>query len=339
MTPRLFHTGLKAFFLGLLLASLLPSLSQAAALNHSHQAIKSISRAYGFVVGQSIALKVIEQAHPGLAAEARAARAAFESGFPGAEGKLEAELAAVFGDKSFAVMRAETFSLLTDVMQREHWSEEQGRNFIAGLKSRAQGEGIEQDILDYLLAVVYAAEPASEFSDGFRQRYRTDGSGNAQGLRLRLQLPRSWAGAEGERPHIVRKWTSEGGNGHAVILLEIRDAQGFAPTRAEIARFIASGGAQELAADGGEVVDAAAFTLETLPGVSAVLRVPLERAGVRMLSWAQVYRIHFRGKALSLTCMQAGAEGEAELVEQRFRRIQPLCRQVANSLVLEQLYE
>ncbi len=339
MTPRLFDTGLKAFLSGLLLAWLLPACAQAAALNHSHEAIKSISRAYGFVVGQSIALKVIEQAHPGLAAEAMAARSAFEAGFPGAEGKLEAELAAVFGDKNFAAMRADTFRLLTDVMQKEHWSAEQGRDFIAGYKSRAKGEGIEQDILAYLLAVVYADEPVNEFSDGFRQRYRSDGSGKAQGLLLRLQLPRSWSCADGERAHIVRKWTSEGGNGPATILLDVRDAQGVSPTRVEIERFLAAGGARELAVEGGEVTDASLFKLETQPGFSAVVRSPLERAGARMDSWAQVYRIYFRGKAVSLMCMNLGAEAEAAQVEQHFRRLQPLCRQVADSLVLEQLYE
>ncbi len=339
MIPRPFPACLKAFLAGLLLAALLPSLALAASLKHNHQAINSISRAYGFVVGQSIALNVIENAHPALAGDVLSARLAFNSAFPDAEDKLEAELAAVFGADRFALMRNETASMLTEVMTRERWSVEQARAFIAGMKRRAQGEGVEQDILEYLLAAVYAAEPSAEFANGFRQRFRSDGSGKAQGLKLRLQLPVSWAGADGDRPHIVRKWTSEGGNGNATILLDIRDAQGFAPTRADVERFVASGGARELAGDDGELLDASVVTLETLPGVSAELRTPLGRADLNMVSWVQVYRLYFRGKALSLVCMNLGAEGEAVMVEQAFRRIQPLCRQVVNSLVLEQLYE
>lgn len=339
MIPARFLPGLRACCLGLLLALLLPAAVQAAALNHSREAVRSVSRAYGFVVGQSIVLDLIEEAHPQLEPEALAARAAFDAVFPEAEEKLEAELAAVFGEKSFAAMREETLDLMSRVLQKQQLSVEQARDYIAGVKRRAQGEDMEQDVLDYLLAATYADRPSAEFADGFRQRYRSDGSGKAQGLRLRLQLPRSWAGADGERPHIVRKWTSEGGNGPATILLDVRDAQGVSPTRVEIERFLAAGGARELAVEGGEVTDASLFTLETQPGFSAVVRSPLERAGARMVSWAQVYRIYFRGKALSLMCMNLGAEAEAAQVEQRFRRLQPLCRQVADSLVLEQLYE
>ncbi len=180
---------------------------------------------------------------------------------------------------------------------------------------------------------------SAEFANGFRQRYRSDGSGKAQGLRLRMQLPRSWSGSDGGRPHLVRKWTSEGGAGNAAILLDIRDAQGFSPSAADIDAFVARGGARELAGDDGEVVDASAFALDNLPGVSAVLRTPPQRNGPRFVSWAQVYRIYFRGKALSLVCMNVGSEGESAQVEQGFRRLQPLCRQVVHSLMLEQLYE
>ncbi len=339
MIPRPFLACLKACFCALLLAALLPSLVQAASLNPTRQSILGISRAYGFVLGQTIALDLLETAHPGLAGQARSAREAFKVAFPDAEARLEAELASVFGAKRFGEMRAETIDLMGDVLSKQEVSEVQARDFIDKVRRRAHGEGFEPDVLEYLLAAVYAADPSAEFIAGFRQRFRTDGSGKAQGLRLRLQLPRSWAGAEAERPHIVQKWISEAGSGNATILLDVRDSQDFAPTRAEIEAFVSNGGVRELAVEGGVVVDASTFTLESLPGLSVVMHAPMERLGVRMASWMQMYRIYFRGKTLSLMCMNLGAEEDAVRVEQGFRRLQPLCRQVANSLVLEQLYE
>ncbi len=58
-----------------------------------------------------------------------------------------------------------------------------------------------------------------------------------------------------------------------------------------------------------------------------------------MLSWTQMYQVFFRGKAVSVMCMAVGKEPDALEVNEQFRRIQPLCRQVAGSLVMEQIYD
>lgn len=342
MIPPSLRAGLMrlafAFVLPLLLLSA-ASASQAASLSHNRPALKSIARAYGFVSGQSLSLDLIAEAHPDLSAQVMRARLAFDSAFPDVEDRLEGELRAAFGDQGFAQLRRDMFDKLIDLLQKQPMTDAQAREFLAEVQRRAHGEDIDGEVLDYLLAATYAGDPAAEFADGFRQRFRTDGSGKARGLKLRLQLPRSWKAADGERPHIVRKWTSEGGNGTSILMLDIRDAAGYAPSKADIEQFIAGGGVRELAPQGGEVVEASAFTLETLPGYAAVLRTSAERAGLRMVSWMQMFQVFFRGKAVGVMCTSVGLTTEAAKVEQDFRRIQPLCRQVANSLVLEQLYE
>lgn len=317
-----------------------PALAQPAALNPTPAAINAIARAFGFVTGQGVALDMLAESHPQLAAQVTGAREAFEASFPDVEDKLAAELRAAFGTASFTKFRRDVLDRVIDSQMKQPKSAEQALAFVAEVQRRAQGEGVDQEILDYLLSATYAGEPAAEFADGFRQRFRTDGSGKAQGLRLRLQLPRSWAGRDSELAGVVRRWVSEGGNGNAAIQLEIRDARGFSPTKADIARFIAQGGVRELVIDGSEVVDASAYSLETLPGFSALLRSTAAQAtGQPTVSWTQMYQVFFRGKAISVMCTAVGKPGDPVSADQGIRRIQPLCRQVAAGMMVEQLYD
>ncbi len=342
MMLRSFPLGLKAVVFSVVLG-LLPALSpanaQAASLNHTRGAIISLSRAYGFVSGQGIALDMVAEAYPELAAHVAATRESFEAAFPEAEKKLEAELTAVFGPKAFLQFRNDMLDAVIDAQMKQSRSLDEARSFLADVQQRARGEGMDKDVLDYLLATQYAAAPSAEFADGFRQRFRSDGSGKGQGIRLRLQVPRSWTGQDGELGHVLQKWTSEGGNGNAMILLGVQDARGFNPSKEEIARFIAQGGARELAIDGNEIIDASPYSLETLPGFSALLRSATGPDGQRMVSWTQMYEVFFRGKAVSVMCVSAGKEQDALELNEQFRRIQPLCRQVASSLVIEQIYD
>lgn len=331
--------GLRALVLALLLPLLLPAEALAGALNHTRPAVKSIARAYGFVSGQGIALDLITENHPQLASQVLAAREAFDSAFPGVEDKLDNELREIFGAPGFLRFRRDMLDAVLDAQMKEPKSLEQAQSFLAEVERRARGETLDKDVLDYLLAAAYAAEPAAEFTDGFRQRFRADGSGKAQGIRLRLQVPRSWAATDSALPHVLQQWTSEGGNGDATIMLGVRDTRGFQPSGEDIARFIAQGGIRELAIEGADVVDATAYSLETLPGYSAVLRSLTSRDGRQSVAWIQMYQIFFRGKSVSLMCQVSGKNSETVQVEQGLRHIQSLCRQVVSSLVMEQLYD
>lgn len=340
MIPRSCFAALKAIALVVLLPLLvLLPLSPAAALNLTPAALKSIARTYGFVTGQGLALGQIADTHAPLAPQVASARESFDAAFPGVEDKLEAELRIAFGGPGFMKFRRDMLDKVIEAQMKQPKSTEQALGFLADVQRRARGEGLDKDILDYLLATTYAADPAAEFVEGFRQRFRTDGSGNAQGVRVRLQLPRSWNGTDGGPSGPVYTWTSEGGNGTAAIVLDIRDARGLNPSREDIARFISQGNVRELVPGGTEIIDASPMSLETLPGFSALLTSVSEQAGLKTVAWTQMYQAFFRGKTIGVMCTAAGKAADAAKVEQSLRRMQPLCRQVAGSLVVEQLYD
>jgi len=326
----------KQWLFFLLLLVFLPT--TVFALNVNPTSVKGMAQAYGFVLGQEYSLSRIAKEFPELTGGVELARAQFGSTFPDIKTKLEKQLKQAMGEKPFQETAASLRTKLRETLGRQQITSDIAASFLGQVKARSKGE-IESPVLEYLLAVKYTANPVGEFADGFRQRYQTDGTGKSQGIKINLQLPRSWAGKDGERPHIVQKWVSENGTGLEIIHLDIRDGQGYNPTKKEMEEFVKSGEAKDSVPDGSKYVDSGNFTLEKQTGYWLQMAMPLERAGMMMYQDALMYQFFFRGKAIGIMCQAGGPENEKPKVNEAFKRIRPLCQQVLNSLVLTQAYE
>ena len=310
----------------------------SGALNYNDNAIKGLFKAYGFILGQEYSLGRIEATYPDLRMRVKLARYEFASTFSGIKEKLEAELQTAIGSASFAKLRTQMEVGTRDLLEQQPMTPAVAQQFIVQVRARAKGDEVEGDVLNYLLAVQYAKRPGAEFGDGFRQRFRTDGTGKSQGVRLNLQLPRSWVGADGDRPHIVRKWSSEGGTGLSYVMLQVRDAQGYNPTAREIEEFVRSGEARETFVDLGKVHDIGLFSVERRPGYWTELSMNQERAGIAIYLRGFMYQFFYRGKGISVMCMAGAKVGENQSADAKALLIKPVCQQVINSVVLEQAY-
>ena len=311
--------------------------SASLAINFNPTSIKGMAQAYGFVLGQEYSLSRIEKEFPELTGGVELARAQFSSTFPDIKAKLEAQIKQAMGEKLFQETRATLQTKLKGTLGRQQITRVIAGNFLQQVKGRSKGE-IESPVLEYLLTVKYAANPVGEFTDRFRQRYETDGTGKSQGLKVNLQLPRSWLGMDGERPHIVQKWVSENGTGLENIHLDIRDGQGYSPTKREMEEFVRSGEVKDTVPDGATYIASGNFTLEKQNGYWVQMSMRLERAGMKMYQNALMYQFFFRGKAIGIMCQTGGTESEKSKIDDAFKRVQPLCQQVLNSVVLPQAY-
>ncbi len=309
-----------------------------ADLNYNPVAIKALSKAYGFVLGQDYQLSRIEKAYPAAHVEVERARMAFSARFPNIKIKVERELSKALGETGLKQLRNETQRKMADLLSPQPMTSETAKQFLDQVQERAKSNEIEPDVLNYLLAVQYTDNNAGEFTDGFRQRYRTDGSGKSQGLRFHLQLPRSWQVKEGERPHVVQKWISEGGTGLANIMLLVQDTGGETPNRAEVDQFVRSGEIRTIVPDGGTYIDGGAFSMEKSAGYWLEMATPGERVGEKMYLQGYMYLLFFQGKAISLQCVTGGADNEKTKVSNSSAKLKPLCQQVMNSVVLDQAY-
>lgn len=321
----------------LCVGAVLPTLALAA-LNYSQSSIKGISQAYGFVLGQEASLARIERTYPDAAMQVEMARSTFNAAFPDIKKKIEAELIAALTEPKFKQLRDEIVAKIRPLLTKQQITPQLAQQFLEQVKARAKGDEMEPEVLRYLLTVRYAANPVGEFFDGFRQRYKTDGTGKSQGLRFHLQIPRSWLIKEGERPHVVQKWVSEGGTGLSNIILMVQDTGGETPGRAEMDQFVRSGEIRESEPDGSKYIDGGAFSQERSAGYWIDMAMPQERAGMKMYSRGRMYLLFFRGKAISVMCMATSAEKEEVKVTAAAVKLNPLCQQVMNSVVLDQAY-
>lgn len=321
----------------LLLLAALCSPSQACALNFNTTAVKGLSEAYGFVVGQEHTLERIPKHYPDLTHLATLARARFASTFPEVKAQLEAELRGALGPANFEQLAKKTVETVRTTLNRQPLTPEAAAEFLDQVQARARGE-IESPVLEYLLAVKYANNPAREYSDGFRQHFNTDGTEKARGIKLSLRLPRSWVARDGERPHIVKKWTTEGGTGRESLMLDIRDGEGYDPDRREIDRFLRSGDVTQAVPQGGVHIASGLFTVEGRPGYWIDMKLTQERAGVDVYQRMLMYQVFFRGRAIGIMCQTGGPPVNAAKVDESLSRFRPLCQQVVNSMVLHQAY-
>lgn len=188
--------------------------------------VRRVSAAVGYCMGQEWALAAIER-QSGVAGEVMRYRARFEIVFPDACGNLEqavedaTRLAKVDWQQTRKEVLAKAALQLTDPQ-----SPAEAEAMLANFEPRLRGE-VEPAILPFLLAASTPnlRDPTWEMRQGWKNEYRTDGHPKAKGVRLHLEVPRSWKAEEGRRPNIVQKWTSQGGQGLSTVLVQITSAE------------------------------------------------------------------------------------------------------------------
>ena len=92
-----------------------------------------------------------------------------------------------------------------------------------------------------LFAQTSIQDDFKRYMEGSKVKFSTVGHPKAQGLNIQIDYPKSWIKKEGERPHIVQKFSSSGGGGIAkVAILNITpiplDLKGFSDK--EIAEYL-----------------------------------------------------------------------------------------------------
>lgn len=323
----------RVFVVCLLIGAIRPAL----ALNVNESALKGLSQAYGYLYGQAHTLQTFVRRYPELSLQAEVAEREFSASFPGVQTLLRAELLKALGEERIAKFESRIKREIQFTLDRQRLSRDGAVEFIGEVRRRAKG-AIDSPVLEFLLAVTFQKAPVREFSNGFRQRYETDGTGKSRGLIVRLQLPRSWLAKEGERPHIVQKWVSQHGTGLEMLMLDIREGATPDPGRAEVDEFVRSGAVREVVPDGGTYYDAGTFTIERRPGYWVDMLHEQERATSTIRQRLRMYQFFFRGKAITLWCSAAGSASDIGRVDEAFERVKPLCGQVLNSIVLPQAY-
>ena len=178
------------------------------------------------------------------------------------------------------------------------------------------------------------AQPAglAEFRANQTIQYSTRGHAKSRGLHITLRYPRSWLPAEGDRPHIVQKFTAADGTA-ANCNLGIRESGlSAAETRAAVQPAVARGNIPA----GAILVSSQATSLDGQPGSELMIGQSLNRAGVPVEARLVLYFVAYGQNFVVLTC-SAGARTAAD-ADRQFQAYLPLFRRVALSVVFQDQY-
>lgn len=324
-------------YLSLLIFMVLFGGTSVHAIELNNTNLSGIAEAHGFVIGQNLSLDRISESYPELSREAFLAKLSFERTFGDIPGKLEPMFEEALGSDGFGEYRADIESQLRSQVDSTSITRSQAELFLEEVHSRAKGD-IYSPTLEYLLAIRFGDNPVEEYTKGFRQKYQTDGSGKSRGVVLDMQLPRSWQGKEGNRPHIVRKWQSDAGTGSELVMLMVRDTQGVHISRADVAELMQPGEVDEMVPEGGVLEDHGMVTVEEQPGYFMDFGLVMERSGVVVYQKMRQYAFFYRDKMVAVQCSSVRPESQYKEVEEDFEWVKPLCTQVFNSVVIPDNY-
>src|SRR5687767_2862403 len=100
--------------------------------------------------------------------------------------------------------------------------------------------------------ILFAQEtPATFWND--RCDFKTDGTGKSIGLKIKLSVPCDWKQEDGERPHVVKKFSYNSGVNTAISTLTINRLPK-TPSKAEINETFTQSGLKEITAELGSFI-------------------------------------------------------------------------------------
>jgi hypothetical protein len=297
-----------------------------------------LAKTLGFCLGQRTGLQLVGERFPKLAHKTTLGRLNWGAVFKDAEANVEARLKSLYG-KDWPETRAKMIAEFDSMtrQQDQNLTADSANEFLDLVQERAKGN-IESPIREVLLAShpSFIKSPEVEFARGFTNTYSSKGHSKSTGVEVTLKYPVSWIRQEGDRPHIVQKWTSDAGHGSDILMLQIHRLPAV-PTKAELADMFTEDFAKEMIPDNGKLIRFATGKLEGLPlgilhytATSKRLNATVE---IRTVSYHFVWGANWI--LLQLGCSTPGGP---DVREKRLTQLEPLMKLIANSVVLPEKY-
>ena len=295
-----------------------------------------LGEAYGYLLAQNLSIEFISEKYPDLKRSATLAQLNFDrefrDPFPRLESMLTEHIGSYIHELKSNLIEQEYRRLVESNITRTD-----ALNFIKEVELRAKGE-IASPIYEYLLAVTFNDNPADEMYMGHRQTYNSLSHPKSRGLNIQIEVPASWAGSEARRPHIIRQWRSIVGSGTDFIMLLVYPTNGLTVDIDAVRSILNDADMQEMIPEGSLLLGYGYINIERQPGYYQDLMLKQDRVDISMLTYMRAYTLFYNDHSITIQCSTFGMDGEDEKLSIRFEAIKPLCLQVANSLVLLDLY-
>lgn len=312
------------------------------AIELNQNLMMDMSRTYGYYIGQTHVLDLIEKKYPNLKNDVFLAKNEFDLKYLKSIKEIEQSFLKIMTKKQWDEYKVNLKNKIKEQLKYDYITQQESSNFIQEVKTRATGN-IESPVIETLLMFnpTYQKNPISEFSDNFFQKYNSKDNPKAKGVDFTVKAPKSWKSEEANRPNIVRKFGSNNG-----YIVEDKFMENIMLMVFDLPIEVNSLTPQDITDVCNDIPENSILReckkteLENLPVVIQRIKMNLSRLENSITIEVIQYNIYFKNKLVMIQG-QVGTMNdkisEKTLLE-RFEKFKPVFSYVANSLVINDLY-
>lgn len=182
---------------------------------------------------------------------------------------------------------------------------------------------------------LFAQETPATFWNN-RCDFKTDGTGKSMGLKIKLSVPCEWKQADGERPHVVKKFLYNSGVTSALGSLTITKMPA-TPTKSEIAEMFTQKGLKELTEDLGTFISGRKLKVDGLDCGEVAFKMTRESPISTLYLYNMYYYFIYKNKMIVLG--YATGSSDDEKAKTMFDSYKTLFRGLAGSTIFLSKWE
>lgn len=183
--------------------------------------------------------------------------------------------------------------------------------------------------------------PAIEFIDGHKLKYKTNGTDKAKGISFSIEYPKSWVAEEGKRPNIVQRFIDKDKNDAVQLMVLITDnstQNGRKITDTDILDYMSPKNIRKYLPKNSTLIDKGKLTLENLPGFWMRYNQSGSRLGFLFELESIAYTLYYKNKIIQIIGSVAMSVDGKPLDVGDLNKYQQLFELMVNSLVIENMY-
>lgn len=296
-----------------------------------------MSRTYGYVTSQELIVDKLKKKYPSEKYKLNKAQREFEFKFKSSMDNIEKQ----FGKdwkKIKKIIDPKLFSQMNNINLDKSYK----NGFANEIFERTKGN-VESPVIETLLMFnpKYQELPSLEFRDGFKKRLFSKDNLKAKGVNFQIDVPQSWKVKKGKRPNTLWLTTYQNGylpkdNSQVSFGVIVRKL----PEKIDT---ITQNEAEEFCSatlKGTPIKECMKTTLENLPTIYARNTMIIERLRFKTTIESANYFIFYKDRMILLQGMVNNVNNilSQKQLNKKFDKYLPLFDQIANSLVINDIY-
>ena len=153
--------------------------------------------------------------------------------------------------------------------------------------------------LVFFIQTVFAQETPATFWNN-RCDFKTDGTGKSLGLKIKLSVPCVWTQADGERPHVVKKFSNSFGGGKSITANLTITKMPYEPSQKEVTEMFTQKGLKELGSSTGTYISGKKIKIEGIECAEIICKIERESPVAKIYIYTISYYIIYKDKIINL---------------------------------------